>query len=168
MTDRLIQRIGDSLHNSHLMPDRQHICQSQMIIGTELSHSGNRRQHLTAIASDNSLTDSHSKTAINSTQHSVYIGFSDLTAAVTYGLIGKAQSIAHTAICSSCQRPDPLIFITDTLFAENKLQMLMDTLWAEIFQIKLQASGQYGDRKFLRIGGGKQKFYMGRRLLQGL
>ena len=82
-------------------------------------------------------------------------------------LVGQTESIAHTAISGAGQRPERGLLKGHSFFAENKLQMLGNALWAEVFKIKLQAARQHGDGQFLRVCGGKQKLNVGRRLFQG-
>ncbi len=62
------------------------------------------------------------------------------------GLVGQTEGIAHTAIGGAGQGPECGLFKGHCLFAQHKLQMLGNSLWAEVFKVKLQAARQHGDR----------------------
>ena len=87
---------------------------------------------------------------------------------VRNGLVEKRQPIAHAARGGPCQRRQGLPLERNFFGRKQAREVIGNRTLGHLFQVELQASTEHGDRDFLRIGRGQDKFEVLRRLLERL
>ncbi len=125
-----------------------------------------RLHQLATIAGGQGMKQRKHMAAIDRAQHLAHGGLLQLPAAKGDGLIGQAERIAHRASGPLGQQTQRLLFKGHALLGQHGLQMLQHGLRGHRAQVELQAAREHGDRHFLRIGGGQDKFQVLGRLFQ--
>ena len=143
---------------------REHTIPVRALLG-QMAHRLDQRARVTF---DQRMQHTVDLAMIQCAQHGAHIGSQHLAFTESDGLVGQAHGVAHRAIGGATQKPQRIVLERHVLGSQHVGQVLDHPLRRHVLQGELQAARQHGDRQLLRVGGGEQKFHMGRRLFQGL
>ena len=103
---------------------------------------------------------------VNTAKHLSNLFVLDLSARVSYGLIGQGQRISHGPPGRTGQAKEGALLRHHVLQTQHMLQVLENGLWGHRAQIELQTTREHRHGDLLRVGGGQDELQILGRLLQ--
>ena len=87
---------------------------------------------------------------------------------MTDGLVEQAQAVAHAAVGGPGEQIERRLFVGNLFGLEDALELGADTVRLQALEIELETAREHRHRHLLGVGGGEQKFDVGRWLFEGL
>ena len=104
----------------------------------------------------------------NRSQQGLQIRMHDRLAAERYRLVKQAQAIAHTALAGPGKSHQAPLLNHDLILIDHMAKPFDDLGSRNPPEVVMLAAGENRRRNLVNLGGGKNKYYMRRRLLQRL